>query len=183
MALPRLTIVACALALVCGTGMAQLLKRHHAPSNQGQLVFSAEDKGVQQPVAIPDEVKPMLARDEYVKNLLDGQKLTAAKLPQAWFSAAQIHLCGRRELDLVVVGEPPVKGADGTTFWVFCATQRGYVQALKVSTHTLVVKEARWKGASELEAKSGSAADVFSVLYRYDGLEYKSYKEASQSIK
>jgi hypothetical protein len=177
-------MIACFVALLCSTGSAQLLKFHHSShATQEQLVFSAEDKGVQEPVGIPDSIKPMLAADEYVKSLLDAQKLTAARLPSAWFSVAQTHLCGRKELDLLVVGEPPVKGADGTTFWVFCATPRGYSQALKVSTHTLLVKEPKSRGARELEAKSGPAADVFSVMYRYDGLEYKSYKEASAAIK
>lgn len=134
-------------------------------------------------MALPDEVKPILAADEYVHNLLEGNKLTAQKLPAAWFSSSRVHLGGKSEEDLVVMGQPPIKAADGTTFWIFCPTPRGYQLALKVSTHTLAVKDTRWKGTREIEATTASTADVFSVSYRFDGREFRSYKEVSEPIR
>ena len=160
-----------------------LRSRSHAEPSKEQAVFTAEDNGVHEPVAIPDEIKMVLAKDEYVANLLDQKKLTAQKLPAAWFSAAEVHLAGHKEDDLIVMGEGPVRGADGTTFWVFCATPHGYVQALKVSTHTLLVKDLRTKGAKEIEAQTASASEVFSVAYRFDGLQYRSYRELSEPIR
>lgn len=181
MSFPSLVLVACALGVACGSASAQ--KKHHLHPAQDQLAFSADDPGVKEPVALPDTLKPVLAADDYVQRLLEDRKLTADKLPAAWFSAALVRLTDRRQNDLVVVGEGPIRGADGTTFWIFCPTLHGYAQALKVSTHTLVVKDLKTKGARELEAQSPSAGDVFSVSYRFDGQQYKSYKEVSEPIR
>jgi len=160
------------------------MKRWRSKHTQPQeLVFSPDDPAAGQPAAIPDEVRQILASDEYVRSLLEEKKLTAQKLPAAWFSASRVHLGGKYEDDLLVMGAGPVMGANATTFWIFCPTPHGYTQALKVSTHTLVVKDARWKGAKELEAQSATSAEVFRVSYRYDGLEYKSYKEASEPLR
>jgi hypothetical protein len=183
----RLFLTIVAVGPACAAGSAQMLlhvRSHtHAEPAKEQLVFSAEDKGVRQPVAIPDDVRMVLAKDEYVGSLLEQKKLTAQKLPAAWFSAAQVHLGGHHEEDLVVMGEGPVMGADGTTFWVFAPGRSGYQLALKVATHTLVVKDERTQGLRELEARSAPAAEVFRVSYRYDGVQYKSYKEVSEAVK
>jgi len=182
-----LVLTLLALGMVSSAASAQKLFHPHSHANaqpgKEQFVFSAEDKGVERPVAIPDEVKPILARDEYVQSLLEQKRLMVQKLPAAWFSAALVHLGGHNEESLVVMGVGPVMGADGTTFWVFCPTERGWTQALKVSTHTLVVKDLKTRGVRELEAQSATAAEVFRVSYRYDGLEYKSYKEVSEPIR
>jgi hypothetical protein len=181
MSLRSYAIVACTLVVACGSATAQ--KKHHAHPAQEQLAFSADDQAVKEPVAIPDTVKPILAKDDYVQRLLEDKRLTPDKLPAAWFSAALVRLTGQRQNDLVVVGEGPIRGADGTTFWIFCPTPHGYAQALKISAHTLVVKDLKTKGAREMEAQSPSAGDVFSVSYRFDGQQYRSYKEVSEPIK
>ena len=185
---PHVCLTFLALGSICGAAGAQMKLLHlsshkHTDAAKEQAVFSAEEKGVERPVGLPDDVRLVLARDEYVGNLLEQKKLSAQKLPEAWFSAAQVHLGSHHEDDLVVMGAGPVMGADGTTFWVFTPAQSGYRLALKVSTHTLLVKEDRTAGVKELEAQSATSSEVFRVLFRYDGLQYKSYKEVSEPIK
>lgn len=182
----HLVLTFLALGPVCSVASAQRLlhPRSHTQPAPEQYVFNAEDKGVQRPAGLPDDLKPILAKDEYVQSLLDGAKLPVQKLPVAWFSVASVHLGGNKDYDLVVVGEGPVRGADGTTFWVFCPTERGWTQTLKVSTHTLLVKDLRTRGLREIEAQSAaSGGAVFNVSYRFDGEQYRSYKEVSEAIK
>jgi len=182
----HLVLTILALGPICSVGTAQkkLLHLHsHTQPAKEQVVFSAEDQGVQEPIGLPEDLKPVLAKDEYVQSLLDEKKLTVQKLPVNWFSVAGVHLGGHKDYDLVVVGQGPLRGANATTFWVFCPTTGGWQQALKVSTHTLLLKDAHTRGLREIEAESASAAEVFRVMFRYDGLQYKSYKTVSEPIK
>ena len=179
-----LTILALGSTCVAGSAQKKLLHLHsRTPAAGEQLVFRAEDQGVQVPVGLPEDLKPVLARDEYVQSLLEEKKLSVQQLPVTWFSVASVHLGGHKDYDLVVVGQGPVRGANVTTFWVFCPAEGGWQQALKVSTHTLLLKDAHTRGLREIDAESASAAEVFRVSYRYDGLQYKSYKEVSEPIK
>ena len=91
-----------------------------------QLRFSAEDAGVLKPVPIPEGVLVILRKDEQVQHLLEHEKIAPEKLPPSWFSASAIHLTRTRRVDLIVVGRPPIIGANNATFWVFRATSHGY---------------------------------------------------------
>ena len=52
-----------------------------APRQKGQTHFSAEDEGVNHPVAIPPEVLAILAKDETVHPVLEDQGITPVNLP------------------------------------------------------------------------------------------------------
>ena len=75
-----------------------------------QRVFSAIDEGVKHPIAVPAEVLALLGKDERVRHVLEDENIQSAKLPDSWFSAAQIQLGNEREKDLIVMGEGPLRG-------------------------------------------------------------------------
>jgi len=148
-----------------------------------QLVFSAEDDSVKHPVAMPKEVLAILQKDEMVGNALENEQTSAEKIPPDWFSASAIHLSNSRQTDLVVMARGPLAGANVVTFWVFCATAHGYELVLTAPAHDLIVRNTRWFGHRDIELLSASAVQFSSVLCRFDGKRYTSYKTKSERMR
>jgi hypothetical protein len=153
------------------------------PHTSEQLVFSAEDDGVKHPVAIPREVLAILQKEEMVGSVLENEQTSAENIPLDWFSASAIHLSNSRKADLVVMARGPLAGGNVVTFWVFCAAAHGYELALMAPAHTLRVMNTRWLGHRDIELLSASAVQFSSVLCRFDGKRYASYKTKSERIR
>jgi hypothetical protein len=164
--------------ILCGSGITQAKHTH----SYEQMHFSAEHTGVEEQVPIPEDVLAILRQDEMVRTLLEDEKLSAEKLPRTWFSASAIHLSNPGQVDLVVVGEGPILGANVTTFWVFCSTPHGHELVLTAPEHDLVVKRGRWKGYREIELTSATAVGFSRMLLRWDGRKYAAYREKSEHI-
>jgi hypothetical protein len=148
-----------------------------------QLHFSAEDEGVNHPVAIPPDVLAILKKDEMVGSAMDHEQISAEKVPLNWFSASDIHLGNSRKADLVVMAVGPLRGGNVTTFWVFRSTAHGYALVLTAPAHDLIVKSTRWNGFRDIELTSMSAVQINSVLCRFDGKKYTGYKTKSEQIR
>jgi len=114
----------------------------HRPGAE-QLHFTAEDNRAKKPVALPQDVLELLKKDEQVKSAIEGQEGSAQKIPRSWYSASAVHLSTSGRPDYVVVGNPPLTGANVTTFWVFRASTRGYEAVLVAPAHDLIVKRTR----------------------------------------
>lgn len=99
---------------------AALSQKHREP----QCHFSAEEDGVEAPVQMPSDVLDILRSDGGVKNILKSENIPSEDLPVSWFSASAIRLGRDRKTDLIVVGKPPLAGANIVPFWVFGATPR-----------------------------------------------------------
>jgi hypothetical protein len=151
------------------------------PSEQRH--FSAEVPGVDNPVAIPQDVLAVLKADEMVRNALESENIPAEKVPLSWFSAAIVHLSNSREADFVVMAKGTLAGGNVVTFWVFCATARGHVLVLTAPAHGLSVKNTRWRGHRDIELTSASAVQFSKVLCRFDGEKYAKYKTKSEPIR
>jgi plasmid stabilization system protein ParE len=145
-------------------------EKHHPPLEQTE--FSAEEDGVHKPVAVPPDVMAILKTDEWVHDTLESEGIPADKLPASWFSASEIHLSTASRSDLVVVGEPPLTGANVALFWVFISTSHGYKLGLRQSAHDLTIKSARRNGYREIEASAESSITFYSALFYFDGDQY-----------
>jgi len=153
---------------MCGSGWAKG-ERYH-PLEQTE--FSAEDASVHNPIEIPRAVMTILGKDHWVHNALENESIPSEKLPPSWFSASTIHLGSANELDLVVVGEGPLAGANVVTFWLFLATPHGYELVLTQSAHDLTIETTRHKGYRDIEASTESAITFCSALFKFDGNTY-----------
>src|SRR5262249_16232636 len=85
-------------------------------SSPEQQSFSAEDETVKHAAPVPPQVLAILARDSDVQQAREALNLSV--VPMGWFPASEIHLHGREERDLVVMGIGPIRGANVTTFWI-----------------------------------------------------------------
>ncbi len=173
------TTIAAFILLIWGVGVAEE-KSFDAST---QLHFSAEEAGVEKPTPIPAEVLAILVRDNTVRLALEDESLSSERIPPSWFSASGIHLHHHNQVDLIVLAEGPLRGANVTTFWVFCATDRGYVLALAASAHDLTLKNSRSHGYRDLEIASMTAVQISTVLFRFNGERYAEYAAKSQAIR
>jgi hypothetical protein len=145
--------------------------------------FSAEDEGVQKPVPLPEDVLAILRKDDTVKGALEDSNLPPDRLPQSWFSASSIHLSSPDQADLIVMGQPPVTGANVTTFWVFRATPHGYLVVMAAApAHDLIVTNTRSNGYRNIELWSLTAVKLSTVACRFDGEKYVVYRRKSSEI-
>jgi hypothetical protein len=156
-------------------------KRDALPAEQSH--FSAEDAGVQRPMAIPKDVIAILTQDDLVRTALKNQKLPVEKLPLSWFSAAGIHLGNANETDVVVMAEKELHGANATTFWIFRSTSKGHQLVLTAPAHDLKVKNVQWLGYREIGLVSMTANRISTVLCRFDGRKYAQYKSTTKDIR
>jgi hypothetical protein len=148
-----------------------------------QLRFSAEATSVKRPVPIPQDVLAILRKDEEVRDGLKDEGIPAEQIPLSWFSASAIHLSNPNRVDLVVMGQGPLRGANVITFWVFRATTRGYELVLTAPAHDLIVSNTRWKGYRDIELVSMTARQISTVLLRFDGKTYREHKSMSEPIR
>jgi hypothetical protein len=169
----------CALSIGCSLATAQ---KKHARAVEEQLVFTAVNSAVTEPAVLDDSVRAVLASDEYVRRLLDDQKLSPRQLPASWFSATRVRLDNSHD-DVLVIGRGPVAGENVSPFWIFCSTARGYALALNVSAQELVIRNEKWKGRREIETRAPSSTEVFTVNYRFDGRAYHPFRERSEPLK
>lgn len=171
------TAITVALLVLC-TAATTENKRSHVPE---QLHFSAEDNGVKKPVVIPNSVLDILTSDEDVRDELESEKIAAEGVPLWWFSASAIHLSSPERLDLVVMGEWPLSGANVTTFWVFRMTDRGYDLVLRAPAHDLIVNDTRWKGYRDIELISMTAKQMSTVVCRFNGQRYEAHRKKTET--
>ena len=103
--------------------------------------------------------------------------------PVSWFSASRIHLTSNpRQTDLIVKGKWPLMGANVGTFWVFLSTQRGHRLVLTGPAHNLEVKNIFWNKHREIELISMTAAEIHTILCRFDGKQYIPQEPKSSPI-
>jgi hypothetical protein len=92
--------------------------------------------------------------------------------PQSWFSASRIHLNGGKRADLVVVGNPPLLGANITTFWVFRASEHERELVMTWAAHDLRVQNTSHNGYRDLTLASATAVEVSYFVLHFDGKKY-----------
>jgi hypothetical protein len=134
-------------------------------SRSEQTHFTTEDERVQHPIKIPESVLAIIDEDE---NML---------------SASEVHLAGPSEKDIVVMAVGSLRGANITSFWVFRPTDRGFEMLLDAPAHDLIVKNSRSNGYRDIELLSATAVVVSTVIVRFDGKKYQTYKTRSETIR
>lgn len=153
------------------------------PQDSGeQIQFSAEEDSVRDPVPIPPEVKAILKLDHLVQSVLANANITAENLPTDWFSASAIHLSSKATADLIVVAEPPLAGGNVVTFWVFQKWSGGYTLVLTAPAHDLKILHHRTGNYRDIELVSMTASSISTILCRFDGKQYATYRSISKSI-
>jgi len=152
----------------------------HAPE---QTHFSAEDEAVQHPVPMPPTIWAILQKDEYIAKVLADEKISAERAPTSWFSVAEIHLHNSAEVDYIIEANPPLSGANITTFWVFIPAATGMKLAFTVGAHDLIFQARRFNGYKIIEASAENCCTINSSRFRFNRNEYVEFSGTTENIK
>ena len=144
-------------------------------SNPEQLVFRAEDKAVDHPVPLPRDVFDILVRAGVVPpHFEDGRAVTPENVPPSWFSASIVHLAGRKEKDLLVMGIGGIREGNVTSFWIFRPEAKTFQLLLAGSVALrLEIKETRSHGYRDIDITSLGAVDEMTSHLRYRDGSYQ----------
>src|SRR6185312_4777591 len=110
----RTTCLLVLLVVAAGIAASQARKTHLLHE---QTLFR-EDKPLQHPVPVSQDVLRVLLERDEVKQGLDFSSDSERNNPTQLFRAAEVYLSSSDEVGLVVIGIPPMTGADNDWFWV-----------------------------------------------------------------
>jgi hypothetical protein len=158
--------------LAVGHALAQGPRKGEATE---QHVFSAEDATVEHSIPIPDAAFAILVRDERLANLFDERvPITSGIVSRAWFSAATVHLGGKGEKDIIIMGIGPVRGANVTSFWIFRPRGTGFELIVAGAVaHTLEIMQTRTNGYCDIDTFSATAVDLTTNHLRFRDGAYR----------
>jgi hypothetical protein len=162
--------------LATGVSVAKGQESQHA---REQTVFR-ESEPFQHTVSLPAKVLHALLQTKEVKEaLLDFAKKDDEQInPSKLFQAAEVHLRGPEEADLVVKGFPPVSGVDNSWFWIVLSPQSTPKIILWTGGDTLEVMATRTNGYRNIEYSWSSASGYTREWkYHYGGEQYLLWKE------
>lgn len=148
----------------------QAVRGQHVP--RGQSRFGAEIT-IKNPVEIPSDVLSILRGVKRNQTCL-GESESADSITKSWFVGSEIHLNGRRLVDLVVTARNEcLLGANIVPFWVFRNTSRGHKLVLSVSALSLDVLNTRRNSYRDIRTRVATASSTYSIIFRFDGKEYR----------
>jgi hypothetical protein len=146
------------------------------PPAREQTVFD-ENNSIQRPVPLsPSALKALLQRKEIRDNLRGLADSDRNNLAQ-FFSAAEVHLSEADQIDLVVMGKPPMSGADNTWFWVIRSARKDPLAVLFAGGYSLELLASRTNRYCDIRATWSSPQETSTRIYKFDGTRYKLWKE------
>ena len=141
-----------------------------------QLVFR-EDEPFEHAVSLPPEVLRALLETKEVKESLRTAKQQPSN-PSQLFRAAEIHLGGLDEVDLVIQGISPLtSGGDNSWFWVVLSAHSAPKVPVWCGGNSLEVMAKRTKGYRNIVCSWSSASLSQISEYHFDGEKYVLWKE------
>lgn len=169
------TVFAAALVLAAGFVC-------EAQGQTAQLSFS-EDTPVQHPVALRPDVLRALFETQEARQVLNFASDATQDDPARLFRAAEVNLAGGGETDIVVIGVPPMSGAEATWFWVVRETRAGARVALFTSATTLELAESATNGYRDIVTTLSSPTETQETTFRFDGKSYRGFEKRTRSRK
>ena len=120
--------------------------------------------------------------DKNVKQALPWATDEERANPEKLFNAAELHLHASDELDLLVVGKPPVSGADNTWFWIIRSADTAPKIVLAGGANCVEIRHKKTAGLSDIWVGWNSASQMSERIYRFNGTRYKMLKEKWSEI-
>lgn len=132
------------------------------------------------PVPVPLSVLNLLSRRPEVKdnlflhNVRDSKPKNLGRL----FTASQIHLGPADEVDLIIMGNEGMGGADNAYFWVVRSAYQNPVIVLWAGADGLDVLMTKTNGYRDIWTGWNSPSEELTELYKFDGGSYKLAKKS-----
>lgn len=173
-AVRRAVLILVAVIVADGVLVAQGQK---AQPVRDQTLFS-EEGTLQNQVALSPNILKILLKTRQARQGMQFASDAEENKPAELFRAAEVHLGRRDEVDLVVIGVPPMSGADNGWFWlVSSATSNHPKVVLFAGGNSLEIMESRTNGYRDIKSIWSSPNETSQRIYHFDGKSYRLWKE------
>jgi len=146
----------------------------------GEQTSFSEGAPAQHPVALSPGVLKVLFETQEARQVLNFASDSTQDDPARLFRATAVHLSRPDETDLVVIGVPPMSGADSGWFWVVRLGRSGPRVVLFAGANSLELTEDRTNGYRDIVTECSSATETEETTYHFDGKSYKGWKKKTQ---
>jgi hypothetical protein len=162
-------------ALIC-VGYAVVLLAQPPIQSEGRerTTFCADDESFNHASLPTDDVLDALLRTSQAKVLSGELEKLDREERRKLFRSVPVHLTGSDQSDYLVLGKPPMSGADNDWFWI---VRRGLSRTevvLEAGGNCLELLKKRSDGYKDIRAMWGAASGLkITWIYNYDGAQYR----------
>jgi hypothetical protein len=172
----RKLMIVCAMAITI-TGYGQASK----PVPE-QKMFSRNTRVDHQVPVPPDVLKLLLSTREGKEGMSrasDAQKQNPAQL----FRAAEVHLHGADEADLVIEGISPMANGDHDWFWVVQPAGKKPRIALFAGGNSLEIQDTKSNAYHDISSVWNYSRETLTTFYKFNGRKYGFKKVLSRKVR
>jgi hypothetical protein len=146
-----------------------------------QRFFNIED-AIQHRVELSDKELSVLSSDKLMKEE-QGAESPIAKLTQDGLEAAEIHICGSSERDLVVIGYgSPYLGANVGPFWIIRDLAAGPKVVLSAIALGLNVDTKRSNKCLNVQTMASTAVEVTTTEFHFNRDQYIVFRQKQEKV-
>jgi len=160
------------LALIAFSGEISAPNGQQARPPSEQTLFS-EEFPIEHPVPLSSNILKILLATKVAKSGLNFASDSETRDPAKLFEASEIHLGRPDEVDLIVMGDPPMRGADNTWFWVIRSARKNPRIVLFGGCNSLEVTNGRANGLRDIRTVWSDFDDTHTAIYQFDVTRYK----------
>jgi hypothetical protein len=169
----------CFLVLLTGLTAGEACAQTSRHPQKEQSHFGAE-VAIRQPVEVPADVLSILREDKRNQTCLRNGE-SPLSITSSWFVGSTIRLKNDRHADLLVTGRNEcLLRANLIPFWVFRNTPQGNELVLRVTALGLDVLNSKTKNYRDIRTGSATARAVHTVIFKFNGKEYRARGNLSQ---
>ena len=139
-------------------------------STTGEQVIFHMEEGIAEPIEIPSIALGLIL--DKASDIVDSCKADSEALRKC-VAGSNINLNGDGYLDLVVMGQGKLLGANVTSFWILLGQKDGYRLVLKTEALQIVVGKKRTNGLLNIDTVAITANTIITSQYVFRRKNYQ----------
>ena len=136
-----------------------------------QVKFSRTSR-IERPVTVPPDVLRLLLSTREGKEGLSRATELQKKNPGQMFRAAEVHLRGADEADLVIEGVAPMANGDHDWFWIVRPAGKKPRLVLFAGGNSLEVQDSRTNSYRDISSVWIYPKETLITIYKFNGKKY-----------
>jgi hypothetical protein len=141
-----------------------------------QIAFLSQDS-FPPSVPIPQSVLKILLKERLVRDRMELVSDEEKRNPAQLFRAAEVHIFSASEIDLFIVGNVPIAGADNGWFWVVRSAHKDPRVVLSTTGYTLELLRSRTNGYRDIRCTWSNPNMTETQIYKFNRTRYKLWKD------
>jgi hypothetical protein len=136
-------------------------------------LFSADERKF--PLSVSSDVLKLLLKTKQAPWGFAFASEKEVDNPAQLFRAVEVRLGLSEEVGLIVLGIPPMSGADNDWFWVVRSPGRNPKVILFVGGNSLELMDTTMNGYRDIRSTWSSPSETDETTYHFDGTTYKTF--------